>query len=60
MQVILSLAIPEPTYSFGIFNWHQENNTKLDRKKMLTIHAEYHKERTLIAKVFPEKREEED
>jgi glutaredoxin len=39
-----SLAVPVLTYSFGIFNWHQEELQKLDRKtrKLLTIHGNHH------------------
>jgi hypothetical protein len=35
---------------------------KLDRKtrKMLTIHGQHHSKATLIAYMFPEKREEKD
>jgi hypothetical protein len=56
------LAVPVLRYSFGIINWHQEEIQKPDRKtrKMLTIHGQHHQEQTLIAYMFPEKREEED
>jgi hypothetical protein len=62
MQAIGLLAVPVLRYSFGITNWHQEEIQKLDRKtrKMLTIHEQHHQEQTLIAYMFPEKREEED
>jgi len=44
IQAIGSLAITVIRYSFGIFNWHQEELQKLDRKtrKLLTIHEQHH------------------
>jgi len=38
------LAVAVLRYSFGIFNWHQEELQKLDRKtrKLLTIHGQHH------------------
>jgi len=39
-----SLAIPVLRYSFGIFNWHQEELQNLDRKtrNLLIIHGQHH------------------
>ena len=44
IQAIGSLAVPVLRYSFGIVNWHQEEQQKLDRKtrKLLTIHGQHH------------------
>ena len=44
IQAIGSLAVPVLRKSFGIFNWHQEELQKLDRKtrKLLTIHGQHH------------------
>jgi hypothetical protein len=44
IQAIESLAVPVPTYSFGIVNWRQEEMQNLDRKtrKLLTIHGQHH------------------
>ena len=44
IQAIGSLAITVIRYSFGIFNWHQEELQKLDRKtrKLLTLHGQHH------------------
>ena len=38
------MAVPVLRYSFGIVNWHQEEQQKLDRKtrKLLTIHGQHH------------------
>ena len=44
IQAIESLPVPVLRYSFGIFNWHQEELQKLDWKtrKLLTIHGQHH------------------
>jgi hypothetical protein len=44
MQATGSLTVPVVRYSFGIFDWHQEEIQKLDRKtrQMLTIHGQHH------------------
>jgi hypothetical protein len=44
IQAIGSLAVPVLRYSFGIFNWHQEELQQLDRKtrKLLNIHGQHH------------------
>ena len=44
IQAIRSLAVPVLRYSFGSFNWHQEERQKLDRKtrKLLTIDGQHH------------------
>ena len=44
IQATGSLAVPVLRYSFGIFNWHQEELQKLDRKtrKLLTIDGQQH------------------
>ena len=44
IQAIRSLAVPVLRYSFGIFNWHQEELQKLERKtrKLLTTHRQHH------------------
>ena len=38
------MAVPVLRYSFGIFNWHQEELQNLDRKtmKLLNIHGQNH------------------
>ena len=43
INAIGSLAEPVLRHSFGIFNWHQEELQKLDRKtrKLLTIHGQH-------------------
>jgi hypothetical protein len=63
MQAIGSLAVPVLRYAFGIINWHQEEIQKLDRKtkkKCQQSMDSITREQTLIAYMFPEKREEED
>jgi hypothetical protein len=62
MHATGSLAVPVLRYSFGIINWHQEEIQKLNRKteKCQQPMDSITQEQTLIAYMFPEKREEED
>lgn len=41
---INTLAVPVPTYSFGIVNWRKDEINKMDRKtrKLLTMHGLHH------------------
>jgi hypothetical protein len=50
IQAIVSLAVPELRYSFGIINWRQAELQKLDRKtrKLLTIHGQHHQKADLL------------
>jgi hypothetical protein len=43
-QGIGPLAVAGLRYSFGIVNWHQAEQQKLDQKtrKLLTIHGQHH------------------
>jgi hypothetical protein len=58
MQAIGSLAVPVLRYSFGIFNLHQEEIQRLDRKtrKMLTIHGQ-HRSRADIYRLYVPRKE---
>ena len=44
IQTIGSLVVSVLRYSFGIFNWHQEELQNLDgqTRKLLTIHGQHH------------------
>jgi hypothetical protein len=61
MQATGTLEIRVLRYSFGIIYWYREEMEQLDTetKTVLIIYGHYHPEKSLIVKMFPEKREEE-
>ena len=58
IHAIGSLAVPVLRYSFGTFNWHQEELQKLDRKtrKLLTIRGQHHPKADVDRLYVPRKR----
>jgi hypothetical protein len=60
IQAVGSLAVPVLRPGFGIFNWRQEEQQKLDRKtrKLRTIRGQLHPKADVDRLFFPERREE--
>ena len=59
IQAIGSLAVPAFRYSFGIINWHEEEQQNLDGKtrKLLTIHGQHHPKAEVSHLYVPRKQE---